>query len=100
MRNRLGLIILLLVWIGQCVVGAPDLPPVQAVPRRVIWLLVEDLVGLGVYQVRRLSLGPPPRTRSRRRRRRGGGAPIAACACPDDRGGTRSPARGSAAGRE
>ena len=75
MRNRLWLIILVLVWIGQWSTDIPDLLPVQGTSCRAVWFLVEDLAALVVYQARRRMLWSPPCTRSRRRRRRGGGKP-------------------------
>jgi len=75
MRNRLWLIIPLLVWMGQWNTGIPDLPPVQETSCRAVWFLVEDLAALVVYQARRRMLWSPPCTRSRRRRRRGSRKP-------------------------
>ena len=75
MRNRLWLIISLLVWMGQWHTGVPGLLPAQEMSCRAVWFLVEDLAALVVYQASRRMLGSPSCTRSRRRRRRGGGKP-------------------------
>ena len=73
MRDRLCLIILLLVWVGKWGIGAPDWLPVQKAPGQMIWVLVEDLVAWVVHQARRRALRPHLRSHSCRRRRKGGG---------------------------
>ena len=76
MRSRLWLIILLLVWIGQWVIGTLDLLPVQEAPCRTVWFLVEDLAALVAYQARRGMPWPPPCSHCRRRRQRHGRPPL------------------------
>jgi hypothetical protein len=51
MRSRLWLIVFLLVWTGQWVIGVPELLPVPAVLQRAVWLQIEDLAALVVYQM-------------------------------------------------
>ena len=72
MRTRLWLIILLLVWTGQCI---PSLPPVQKASCCTIWFLSENLATLGANEARRRALEPRPCFPSRARRRRGGRKP-------------------------
>jgi hypothetical protein len=89
MRDRLWLIILLLVWGGQWITGVSNLPPVQETPCWAVWLLVDDPAALVVYQTRGRALWPPPRSHSRRPHQRGGGkqpfrrppACLSACVC-------------------
>ncbi|HDQ72835.1 MAG TPA: IS701 family transposase [Chloroflexi bacterium] len=76
MRSRFWLIILLLVWIGQGIIGAHNLLPVQGASCQEVWFLVENLSALVVYQSRRRMLWPPPRSHARQRRRRCGKPPF------------------------
>jgi len=73
MRDRLWLIILLLVWIGKWDIDAPDQLPVQKAPGQMIGVLVEDLVVRVVDQARRRALRPYLRSHSLRRHRKGSG---------------------------
>jgi SRSO17 transposase len=73
MRNRLCIIILLVVWIGQSSAGVSDGTLSPSMSWWVIWRSTENLAELVVYQVSRLMPWPPPRTRSRRRSQRFGG---------------------------
>jgi SRSO17 transposase len=74
MRNRLCIIILLVVWIGQPFVGVPDETSGPSVPWWAIWRSTENVAELVVYQVSRLMPWPPPRTHSRCRSQRSGRA--------------------------
>lgn len=69
MRTRLWLIILLLVWTGQCV---PNVPPEQKASSRTIWFLPENLATSIAADVRRRALEPRSCFPSRVRRQRGG----------------------------
>ena len=73
MRNRLCIIILLVVWIGQPFARVSDEALSLSVSRWAVWRSPEDLAELVVYQVSRLMPWPPPRTHSRRRSQRSGG---------------------------
>ena len=100
MRNRSWAIILLVAWIGQWVIGAPETLPAPRVSKgaawssvenlsaptvghpvpgvlkaQSAWLSAENLAELVVYQARRRALRKPLCPHSHRRRRRGGGRP-------------------------
>jgi len=68
MRTRSWLIILLLVWIGQCI---PGLSPVQQASCCAIWLRPENLTALVVAEARRRALNPRVRSHPCARRRVG-----------------------------
>jgi SRSO17 transposase len=72
MRTRLWLIILLLVWTGQC---TSSLPPVEKASCHAIWFLQENLAALVADEVRRRALEPRRCSPARARRRRGGRKP-------------------------
>ena len=73
MRNRLCIIILLVVWIGQPFACVSDGTVRLSVSWWAVWQSTENLAELVVYQVSRLMPWPPPRTHSRRRSQRSGG---------------------------
>lgn len=73
MRNRCWIIILLVVWIGQAVAGVPEGAPGLGVSSWwAVWLPMENLADMVLYQVSHLMPWPPPRSYCRRRRRRRG----------------------------
>ncbi len=74
MRNRLCMIILVVIWIGQPFVRVSDETLSPSVFCRAIWRSMENLAELVVYQVSRLMPWPPPRTDSGCRSQRSGGA--------------------------
>ena len=67
MRNRLCIIILLVVWIGQPFACVSDGTVRLSVSWWAVWQSTENLAELVVYQVSRLMPWTPPRTHSRRR---------------------------------
>ena len=73
MRNRLCIIILLVVWIGQPFARVSDETLSLSVSWWAVWQSTENLAELVVYQVSRLMPWPPPRTHSRCRSQRSGG---------------------------
>lgn len=100
MRNRLLVIVLLLAWSGQWMVGVPGIPPEPRVSREAVWSPVENppaptvgylipgvpesrwvwssaenLAALVVYRAHRRIPWPPPRARARRQRRQRRGKP-------------------------
>lgn len=76
MRNRLWIIILLMAWIGQWVLGLPQTLPEPGMSSWAVWLLAENLAALVEYQARHRMLWPSPRCQRRRRRRRCGRPPV------------------------
>ena len=76
MRNRLWAIILLIAWMGQWVVGIPEMSPGPEMSGWAVWSSAEDLAALVVYQARRGMPWPPPRSHCRRRRQRCGKPPF------------------------
>jgi len=84
MRNRLLVIILLVVWIGQTFACAPDRKPGLGMPCRAVWRPTENLAELVVYQVSHLMPWPPPRTHSRRKPRRCGDLRLSRPKPPED----------------
>jgi SRSO17 transposase len=76
MRNRLWVIILLIAWVGQWVIGVPEMLPQPEMSGWAVWSSAEDLAALVVYQARRGMTWPPPRSHGRRRRQRCGKPPF------------------------
>ena len=76
MRNRLWAIILLIAWMGQWVIGVPEMLPEPEMSVWAVWSSAEDLAALVVYQARRGMPWPPPRSHCRRRRQRCGKPPF------------------------
>lgn len=72
MRNRLWIIILLMVWIGQGVFGLAEILPEPRVSGQAVWFSTEDLEARVVYQAHSQVSWLSTRSRSRRRRRQRG----------------------------
>ncbi|MBM4463733.1 MAG: IS701 family transposase [Chloroflexi bacterium] len=70
MRNRLWIIILLIVWIGQWAVSIAGPLPTPGTPCWEGWLSVEPLADLVIYQANQQWPCPSPRSHPRRRGRR------------------------------
>jgi SRSO17 transposase len=76
MRNRLWAIVLLIVWMGQCAIGGPEVLQKPGMSGWAVWSPVEDLAALIVYQARRRMPWPSARFHRRRRRQRRGKPPF------------------------
>lgn len=72
MRNRLWIIILLMVWIGQWAFDVPEKWPQPRVSRRAVWSSAENLAELVNYQARRQMLWSSVRSYACRQRQRRG----------------------------
>ncbi|MFQ5343592.1 MAG: IS701 family transposase [Anaerolineae bacterium] len=70
MRNRLWIIIVLMVWIGQWAISIAGPLPTQSLPEREAWLLVENLAHLVVLQANQRWFWPSSRSHRRGRGRR------------------------------
>ena len=76
MRNRLRVMILLIAWMGQWVVGIPEMSPGPDMSGWAVWSSAEDLAALVVYQAHLGMLWPPPRSHCHRCRQRRGKPPL------------------------
>lgn len=76
MRNRLWTIVLLAIWLGNWMVGVPEVLAASRVSECVMAFPAEHLTEWVVYQARRRALWPPPVARSRCRRKRRGKPPL------------------------